>query len=179
MTLEIDVCEPQAHRETKRTGRRAFDDGPALVPAGHRVMVAKDFLDPADAKAENACVFGIDARPSVRSGVPLVETHWSRILYYNLFDAGAGDDTPRATTSRSWWLAPGALVLEAIRATSAIPRRAHAHWRQRRWIRPTYAPIEHLDDRALRDVGLHRGQLRVVAEDAIERAEIIRTRASM
>jgi uncharacterized protein YjiS (DUF1127 family) len=71
----------------------------------------------------------------------------------------------------------GEIIVAAIRAAGAIARRAHARHRQRRQARATYAALQQLDDRSLRDLGFDRSEIRSVAAELTGEAEYSRVRA--
>jgi uncharacterized protein YjiS (DUF1127 family) len=67
----------------------------------------------------------------------------------------------RARPHRS--LAPGDIIIAAILAAAAIARRMRTRYRQRRQARTTYVALRQLDDRTLRDLGLHRSEMTSLA----------------
>lgn len=75
----------------------------------------------------------------------------------------------------------GEIIVEVIRAVGAIvgavASRALARYRQRQRARATYDALRELDDRALRDLGLDRSELRSVAAEVTGEAERTRVRA--
>ena len=71
----------------------------------------------------------------------------------------------------------GEIIVAAIQAASAIPRRAHARHRQRRQARAIYDALRQLDDRALHDLGFDRSEITSVAAEFTGEAECTRVRA--
>jgi uncharacterized protein YjiS (DUF1127 family) len=93
---------------------------------------------------------------------------FARLTSYKLHQA--------ARAHRSFIL--GEIIVAAIRAAGAIARRAYARHRQRRQARATYAALQQLDDRTLRDLGFDRSEIRSVAAELTGEAEYTRVRAS-
>jgi len=71
----------------------------------------------------------------------------------------------------------GEIIVAAIQAVGAIARRAYARHRQRRRAKASYDALCELDDRALRDLGFHRSEIRSVAAEVTGEAEYTRVRA--
>ncbi len=71
----------------------------------------------------------------------------------------------------------GEIIVAAIQAAGAIVRRALARYRQYRQERDTYDALRQLDDRTLRDLGLHRSEISSVAAEFMGEAEYTRVRA--
>jgi uncharacterized protein YjiS (DUF1127 family) len=71
----------------------------------------------------------------------------------------------------------GAFIVAAIHAVGAIARRAYARQRQRRQATAIHDALHRLDDRALRDIGLDRSEIRSVAMEVTGEAEHTRVRA--
>lgn len=114
-------------------------------------------------------------------------THWSRILYYDLFEpaaavaardrlaaGGAGANAAPSSgrppsyqlhldahANRSFTLS--AIVVAMLEAVWAFARRAYARHKQQRRAARTYQALSGLDDHTLRDLGYDRSELRSVA----------------
>lgn len=79
-----------------------------------------------------------------------------------------------ARTRRSFML--GEALVAAVRAGSAIARRAYARYRQRRQASAFYDALRQLDDHTLRDLGFDRSELRSVVAEVTGQAEHTRLR---
>ena len=79
--------------------------------------------------------------------------------------------------------APGlnrlASIFEAtLRTAGAVARRGYARWARRRHARATYLALSEIDERTLRDLGLHRSELMSVATEISGGAESTRARSA-
>lgn len=130
------------------------------------------------------------ARQRSESATAWVTTHWSRILYYDLFEpaaavavrdrlavhAGGAASANGAASSgrppsyqsyldahanRSFTLS--AIVVAMLQAVWAFARRAYARHKQQRRAEMAYEALRGLDDHTLRDLGYDRSELRSVA----------------
>lgn len=180
MSSEVDVHYLRKCDETESScGPVAFyvvrggNDPQHPLPAEHSDQVASDFSN---------------------STVSSIDTHWSRILYYDLFnvDTCGSNPYPREITKGdlpppSYELHHAARVhrslslrktiIALIHAAGAIARRAHARYRQCRQASATYDSLRHLDDRTLRDLGFDRSELMSVAAEVTREAENTRVHA--
>ena len=159
-------------------------------------------------EANEAVAFmpGVVGQPTGDSVAPRIDTHWSRMLHYDLsngeveprarhalaangFGDAASTDTassprlaasiqPRQTARAHRSRTLGKLIVAAIRAAAASVRRAHARYRQRREIDAICDSLRQLDDRTLRDLGFHRGELGSIAAELTRGAEGTRVRTS-
>ena len=137
---------------------------------------------------DNTPDFGMGRQPTIDPVAPPIDTHWSRILYYDLSKGevepwaqhalaanGCGGiaitDTassaqltsfqPQQTARADRSLTLGELIVAAIQAAAASVRRAYARYGQRREIDAIYDALRQLGDRTLRDLGFHRSELGV------------------
>lgn len=170
--------------------------------ANHSGQVASDSATQAGRRLDNTRDCGMGGLPS---SAPPLDTHWSRILHYDLskgevepwgqqalaangFGDAASTDTassrpltssrPQQTARPHRSFALGELIVAAIQAAAASVRRAHARDRHRRETDAIYDVLRQLDDRTLRDLGFHRSELGSVAAELTRAAEGTRVRTS-
>lgn len=95
-------------------------------------------------------------------------------------------ETPKAVAKNVEPLAPTAgrrsdrslqIVRETLRAVRGFARQTYAAWLQRRRVRAAYLALREVDDRGLRDLGLHRSEILSVAAEIAGAAELTRVRA--
>ena len=168
---------------------------PQHPTAKHSGQIASDLSTLAGVRLDNTPDCGMSGQPT---SAPPIDTHWSRILHYDLskgevepwgqhalaangFADAAGTDTassPRLTSyqpqqtprpHRSFAL--GELIVAAMQAAAASVRRAHARYRHRREIDAIDDVLRQLDDRTLRDLGFYRSALGSVAAELTRDAE--------
>lgn len=65
----------------------------------------------------------------------------------------------------------GEIIFAVTEAAGAIARRAYARYRQRRQVQDIFNMLHQLDDHSLRDIGLHRSEIRSVAAEIAGEAE--------
>lgn len=73
----------------------------------------------------------------------------------------------------------GRAILAGIGAIAALVRRAHDAWRARRLAASICTSLDELDDRTLRDLGLHRSEVSSLAAELSGRAAMTRMNAML
>lgn len=161
---------------------------------------AKTLPAPAKVLADGSPNAGL-AEPGHDAGVAGFSTHWTRVLYDDIFarapagklpgssiegaadnvaSAYSGDDITSyqmyldARNHRSFTL--GAIVLAMLEALAASARRVYARYRKWRRATGVYDALSRLDDRTLRDLGFDRSEIRSVAAEFTREAESTRLR---
>lgn len=121
-------------------------------------------------------------QPRSEAAVPPLVTHWTRILFCDLFhpeatealrDQLAASDAASsarpissqlyldAHANRSFTLS--AIVVAMLHAVWVFARRAYVRHKQQRRAARTYQAMSRLDDHTLRDLGYDRSELRSIA----------------
>jgi len=68
----------------------------------------------------------------------------------------------------------GQILRKAFRAAGGFARRAITQWKHRQYARATYAALQGLDARVLRDLGFHRSELMSIAAEMAGAADSTR-----